>query len=228
MNKPIILALFFLFKCAVIFGQVKLSGKPGLNEEDRRLSDSLGGSTESTSNKNLKNLNAKIQDYKIISIYNDSTYVDTTLTINKEFKYNYLRRDDFNLMPFANLGQTYNTLRYDFSRDDILPMFGARARHFNYMEAKDIYYYRVPTPLTELFYKTGFEQGQLIDAFFTVNTSDRFNFSVAYKALRSLGKYQHALTSTGNLRFTTNYNLENKSLRIVQFFKLILRMQKAF
>ena len=209
MNKSCVLALLLLLQCTIVFGQVKLSGKPGLNEEDRKLSDSLGGSIESTSNKNIKNLDAKIADYKIINIHNDSTYVDTTLTINKEFKYNYLRRDDFNLMPFANLGQTYNTLRYDFSENHILPAFGARARHFNYMEVDDIDYYRVPTPLTELFYKTGFEQGQVIDAFFTVNTSNRFNFSVAYKALRSLGKYQHALTSTGNLRFTTNYRTAN-------------------
>ena len=58
-------------------------------------------------------------------------------------------------------------------------------------------------------FKTAFEQGQLLDAFFTVNTSPQFNFSVAYKGLRSLGKYQHILTSTGNFRFTTNYKTKN-------------------
>ena len=56
-----------------------------------------------------------------------------------------------------------------------------------------------------------FEQGQLLDSFFTVNTSPQFNFSIAYKGLRSLGKYQHILTSTGNFRFTFNY--KNKSKR---------------
>jgi hypothetical protein len=91
-----------------------------------------------------------------------------------------------------------------------MPEIGARARHFNYMEVEDIDYYRVPTPLTELFFKTAFEQGQLLDAFFTVNTSPQFNFSIAYKGLRSLGKYQRQLTSTGNFRFTANYQTKNK------------------
>ena len=91
-----------------------------------------------------------------------------------------------------------------------MPSFGARARHFNFMEVDDINYYYVPTPFTELMYKTAFEQGQLLDAFFTVNTSKQFNFSIAYKGLRSLGKYQHILTSTGNFRFTINYKTKNE------------------
>ncbi|QFZ54888.1 hypothetical protein FEZ18_08785 [Oceanihabitans sp. IOP_32] len=161
---------------------------------------------ESTSSKKTK---AKIKDYLIISHKNDTTYVDTTLTIQKEYKFNYLRKDNFGLMPFSNLGQTYNSLSYNFENTKLMPSFGARARHFNYMEVEDIYYYRVPTPLTELMYKTAFEQGQLADSFFTVNTSPQLNFSIAYKGLRSLGKYQHLLTSTGNFRFTTNYQTKN-------------------
>jgi hypothetical protein len=78
------------------------------------------------------------------------------------------------------------------------------------MELDDIQYYHVPTPLTELMYKTGFEQGQVLDAFFTLNTSKQFNLSIAYKGLRSLGKYGHILTSTGNFRFTSNYSTKNK------------------
>ncbi|WP_242158760.1 putative porin [Aestuariivivens sediminis] len=164
---------------------------------------------KSTGIKNIKNENAKIEDYLIISYLNDTTHVDTTLTIQKEYKFNYLRRDNFGLMPFSNLGQTYNTLTQNLQSTALMPVFGARARHFNYMEIEDINYYRVPTPLTELFFKTAFEQGQLADSFFTVNTSPRFNFSIAYKGLRSLGNYQHLLTSTGNFRFTTNYSTKN-------------------
>ncbi|MBT8303694.1 MAG: putative porin [Bacteroidia bacterium] len=180
----------------------------------RNNQDTLSRSIRESRSRAKKNLEAKIADYKIISITNDTTFVDTTLTIYKDYKYNYLRKDDFGLMPFANLGQTYNQLMYDFHSIDILPSLGAKARHFNYMKIEDIDYYYVPTPLTELMFKTAFEQGQLIDAFFTVNTSEQFNFSIAYKALRSLGKYQHALTSTGNLRFTTNYKTKNDKYNI--------------
>jgi hypothetical protein len=54
------------------------------------------------------------------------------------------------------------------------------------------------------------EQGQSLDAFVTLNTSERFNFSVAFKGLRSLGKYINQLSSAGNFRYTTSYNTLNK------------------
>ena len=175
-----------------------------------RERDTLSPSArKSTSIKDIKNKDVKIEDYLIISYKNDTTFVDTTLTIKKDYKFNYLRKDDFGLIPFSNLGQTYNSLTFNFENTDLMPSFGARARHFNYMEVEDISYYHVPTPLTELFFKTAFEQGQLADSFFTVNTSPQFNFSIAYKGLRSLGKYQHLLTSTGNFRFTTNFQTKN-------------------
>ncbi len=152
--------------------------------------------------------------YRIISAKRDTTYVDTSLTIQKEYKFNYLRRDDFELMPFNNVGQTYNTLGYDFNTTNLKPLFGAQAHHFNYYEIEDINYFHVPTPFTELYFKTAFQQGQQMDAFFTVNTSEQFNFSAAYKGVRSLGKYQHRLASTGNFTFTTNYHTKNKRYNI--------------
>ncbi len=175
------------------------------------VSDSVG----SRSSKNVvKNDKAKIYDYKIINRERDTVYLDTTLSIYKDYKFNYLRKDDFELLPFNNMGQTYNTLSVDFKTNALQPLFGARAKHFNYMEVEDINYYDVPTPMTELMYKTAFEQGHVLDAFFTVNTSRQFNFSVAYKGMRSLGKYQHVLSSTGNFRFTTNYTTKNKRYNV--------------
>ena len=68
-----------------------------------------------------------IELYKIISIDRDTTYVDTTLNMAKAYKFNYLRRDDFELLPFANVGQTYNSLAYSFDDMDLLPKFAAQA-----------------------------------------------------------------------------------------------------
>lgn len=199
MNR-LVLAFFLAFVCVKVNAQEK--PRPS-KEEAKRLKK------QEISLEDREEEEAKISDYLIISHENDTTYVDTTLTIQKEYKFNYLRKDNFGLMPFSNLGQTYNNLTYNFESTSLLPSFGARARHFNYMEVQDINYYRVPTPLTELFYKTAFEQGQLADSFFTVNTSPQLNFSIAYKGLRSLGKYQNLLTSTGNFRITTNYQTKN-------------------
>ncbi|WP_299892006.1 putative porin [uncultured Lacinutrix sp.] len=212
MNK-IIITFFLLCFSSFAIAQVlepqkqKLKTKEGFGVKNDSLKR---GSTKSTSNKGIKNKDVKITDYLIVSHLRDTTYVDTTQSVIKEYKYNYLRKDNFELMPFSNLGQTYNTLSYNTEDSSLMPEFGARARHFNYMEIEDINYYHVPTPLTELFYKSAFEQGQLLDAFFTTNISKQVNLSVAYKGLRSLGKYQHLLTSTGNFRSTVSYKTKNK------------------
>lgn len=153
---------------------------------------------------------APITSYKIISIDRDTTFVDTTLAIKKEYDYNYLRRDIFGLMPFPNEGQTYNTLDFGLNKFYAYPEFGFKAKHFNYLEVDDIKYYSVATPLTELYFKTVMEQGQNVDALITLNTSERFNFSIAFKGLRSLGKYINQLTSAGNFRFTSSYFTKNK------------------
>lgn len=155
-----------------------------------------------------------IEKYKIVSAARDTTYVDTTLSIQKEYNFNYLRKDNFELLPFSNVGQTYNSLAYSFDDLNLKPKFVAQSHHFNYLDVEDINYYNVPTPLTEVYFKTAFKQGQQLDAFFTVNTSEQFNFSAAYKGLRSLGIYQHSLTSNGNFRFTTNYHTKNERYQI--------------
>lgn len=200
MGKNILCFLCFVFSF-LVYGQ----------KTPIKTSTKVSDSTNLISKKNTKpkDLKASIEKYLIINYKNDTTYVDTTLTIQKEYKYNYLRKDNFNLMQFANTGQTYNTLSLNTSSNKIKPSFSAQARHFNYMEIEDVNYYNVPTPLTDLYFKTVFSQGQNLDAFFTVNTSKEFNFSIAYKGMRSLGNYQNALTSSGNFRFTTNYQTKN-------------------
>ncbi|MGB1451508.1 MAG: putative porin, partial [Marinirhabdus sp.] len=152
--------------------------------------------------------------YKIVTAQRDTTHLDTALSIKKEYKFNYLRRDNFGLLPFSNVGQTYNALTFQFNKKNLKPLFAAQSHHYFYRHTDDIHYYNVPTPLTEIYFKTAFEQGQQLDAFFTVNTSEQFNFSMGYKGLRSLGQYQHILTSTGNFIFTTNYGTKNGRYRL--------------
>ena len=157
-----------------------------------------------------KVVKAPIDLYKIYTLHKDTTFVDTSLTIQSEYKYNLLRKDIFGLMPFANEGHTYNSLDFGLYTKTAAPNFGFKAKHFNYLEVNDIKYYSVPTPLTDLYFKTVMEQGQALDAFLTVNTKPNLNFSIAYRGLRSLGKYVNNLTSSGNFRFTTSYFTTDK------------------
>lgn len=169
---------------------------------------------QNDSNQNLDQNPNKVKPtvdlYKIYSLQKDTTYVDTSLTIQSEYKYNLLRKDIFGLLPFANEGHTYNTLNFGLINKSSFPNFGFTAKHFNYLETKNINYYSVPTPLTDLYFKTVMEQGQTLDAFLTVNTKPNLNFSIAYRGLRSLGKYVNNLTSSGNFRFTTSYFTNDK------------------
>jgi hypothetical protein len=192
--------LVVLLCCSsLLFSQEKNSNKPN-------LLDNLIGKDSL----NPKQPVATIDMYRAITLERDTTYIDTSLTIQKKYSHNYLRRDLFGLLPFPNEGQTYNTLQYSLTTFAPLPEFGFKAKHFNFLEANQIRYYSVATPVTEFYFKSVMQKGQNVDAFFTVNTSKRFNFSLAYKGLRSEGKYINQLASTGNFRFTTSYNTKNK------------------
>lgn len=193
------LLLVFLCCSSLLFSQEKNSNKPNL------LDNLIGKDSV-----NPKAPVATIDMYRAITLERDTTYIDTSLTIQKRYTHNYLRRDLFGLLPFPNEGQTYNTLQYSLTSFSPLPEFGFKAKHFNFLEANQIRYYSVATPVTEFYFKSVMKKGQNVDAFFTVNTSKRFNISIAYKGLRSEGKYVNQLASTGNFRFTTSYNTKNK------------------
>lgn len=175
------------------------------------FSQSSDGSDENTKeNVEKKAPKAAYDQYRIITLQKDTTYVDTSLTIKKDYQYNYLRKDLFGLLPFANEGQTYSVLDFGLKNVTSFPEIGYSGKHFNYLGVNDINYYSVATPITELYFKTVMEQGQSVDAFITVNTSERFNVSIAFRGLRSLGKYVNQLSSNGNFRFTSSYNTLNK------------------
>ncbi|MFN7045597.1 MAG: putative porin [Flavobacterium sp.] len=157
-----------------------------------------------------KEIKPSIELYKVYTLDKDTTFVDTSMTLKNEYKYNYLRKDIFGLIPFANEGHTYNILNFGLTSKNVSPNFGYTAKHFNYLEVNDIKYYSVPTPFTELYYKTVMEQGQSLDAFLALNTKPNLNFSIAYKGLRSIGKYINNISSSGNFRFTTSYFTKDK------------------
>jgi len=196
--------LFFLLSLLLLppflYSQEKKTNEIDFNSNYNR-SDSL---------KKPKEKVATIDMYRVITLERDTTYIDTSLTIKKYYSYNYLHKDNFGLLPLPNEGQTYNTLQYSLNSFSPLPEIGFTAKHFNFLEANQIRYCSVATPVTEMYFKTVMKHGQNVDVFLTLNTSPRFNFSIAYKGLRSEGKYINQLTSTGNFRFTSSYNTKNK------------------
>ena len=169
----------------------------GGNLQNSSIADSLMNRFGDKSTRLNKNPNAKIQDYLMITRQNDTIVVDTSLTIEKYHKINFLREDDFELIPFSNTGIAYNTLSFSAIKS-IKPKMGASNKYISYDSVDDVVYYDLPTPFTELMYRSVFEQGQLLDAVYAVNTSRQFNFSISRKGLRSLGNYQNFLSNTSN------------------------------
>ena len=185
----------------------------GGNLQNSSIADSLLSNFGDKSTKLNKNPDAKIEDYLLITRQYDTLRIDTSLTINKYHKINFLRKDNFGLMPFSNTGVAYNSLVFEPS-NSISPKIGASNKYFAYDSADDVVYYDLPTPFTELMYRSVFEQGQLLDAIYSVNTSRQFNFSISRKGLRSLGNYQNFISSSSNFKFTTSYKSRNKRFRL--------------
>lgn len=196
----ILFFFIFLSFSTLLFSQEKNSKTLDTNSKYNR-SDSI---------KKPKQPLATIDQYRVITLDRDTTYIDTSLSIQREYNHNYLRKDTFGLLAFANDGQTYNTLQYSLTDFSPFPEFGFKAKHFNFLEANQIRYSSVATPVTELYFKTTIKKGQSADSFITLNTSENLNFSIAYKGLRSEGLYINQLSSTGNFRFTVSYNTKNK------------------
>ena len=177
------------------------------------FNDSIVQDNSGTKKINLSAI-TKYTDYKIFSFLKDTTYVDTTLNIKKHYKFNFLRKDNFGLLPFHNIGQTFNQLTYDFDKISTVPGIGFTAKQFSFNTIRDIKYYEVPTPTSEIMFLTTLEQGRFLDSFFTLNFSRRLNVSIAYTGLRSLGKYRASLVSQGNFRTTFHYETKNNQYNV--------------
>ncbi|OXG05189.1 putative beta-barrel porin [Flavobacterium araucananum] len=202
--------LFFLYLLVVptlLFSQEKTTSKNSLD-----MNTKYSSITDTVKKKKAKI--AKIEQYQIITREHDTTYADTSLTLKSAYKHNHIRKDDFGLLPFSNIGQTFNTLQYSLTNFSPYPEIGFGGKHFNYIEADQINYYSVATPFTELFFNSTINKGQNVDSFITLNTSKNLNFSIAYRGLRSEGDYINQLVSAGNFRFTTSYATTNKRYAI--------------
>src|SRR5699024_8193494 len=98
--------LFFFLVFLFSFLSYSQTGIRGVNAPAPERSLNENEEEQEEPEDDIEELKAPIEDYQIISVKGDTTSVDTTLTIQKEYKLNYLRKDNFGLLPFSNIGQT--------------------------------------------------------------------------------------------------------------------------
>jgi hypothetical protein len=199
------LVFIFFFAHIVLFGQSSdLEQKLNAQQEQEKL--------EKQSENKKDTLTTDY--YKIYYVDGRVESVDTSLNIYKDYKFNFLRQDSFELLEMPNVGSSYNKLGYTFNKRIDYPKLGARGKHFHYYESEDIGYYKVPTPYTEILAKSSFEQGQILDAIISINLSPEFNFTLAHKGYKSLGKYINTRSRGNQFRFSTNFNSKNKKSKL--------------
>ena len=153
MKKNLTFILFF----SAILVSIAQDNKRGpiiqLKEDRSQRTTTVNDSILSASidNNVIKNTDAKIEDYLIISSEMDTITVDTSLTIEKYYKMNYLRKDNFQFLPFSNSGLAYNELSFRSKKSHHTDI-GVKNKKIMYKSADDVNYYYVPTPFTELMY----------------------------------------------------------------------------
>ena len=95
--------IIFVFCCSAVYAQEKVPERKSLIKSEAQLAKDAAKK-------------ALITDYKIISIQKDTTFADTTLSIQKEYEYNYLRKDMFGTMLFPNEGQPNTILNFGLNK----------------------------------------------------------------------------------------------------------------
>ena len=213
--------LIFLMMSVSVFAQRKPLRGVGGTDLQKVESRGIQPGNNAIRTDSVKGIRTQLQDsippiesYLIKDYQDYLTTFDTTLTIQKHYAVNYLRRDEFGLLPFANDGQTYNTLDFGIGQYQAYPVIGFGARQFAYQQAEDVNYYHVPTPASELYYRSAIQQGQTLDALFTTNLNEQLNVFIGYKGLRSNGRYINQLTSNGNFKIGGSYLSKNNRYRL--------------
>lgn len=161
---------------------------------------------------------ATISMYSIRNWKGLETKADTSLTIQKYYSVNPIHKDLFGLLASSNDGLAYTTLDYSKHNLQSLPQMGFAAKSVYYKSVKDINYYHVATPMSELKYRSAINQGQNLNALIAVNTSKYFNFFIGYNGLRSEGTYINTQSSIGNLQIGASYNSKNKKYNLKTHF----------
>lgn len=97
--------------------------------------------------------------YKIYDFKGNYINVDTTISVKKDYKMNFLRKDYFNIITSPNMGHFYNKLSRNFINESVYQKIGFNAKKEIYTNYDDIKYYSVPTLYLKCFLKQPLTKG---------------------------------------------------------------------
>jgi len=213
MKKLLGLLFFILF----FAGHAQVLQTANINDPEAERDSLQEFGKREAANDSLQVHTPVISDYKIWREGDIApTVIDTVLNIESFYRQNFIQKDIFGKMPFPNPGQTFNPLEFEAQnpRIQILPT----GKSFNYLYPEDIRYYDVKTPMTEFIYENGWREGQYLSTTFAHNLTPQFNYSVRYRGLRSVGRYQNQLASNNAFIATISYKSKNERLKFWSHF----------
>lgn len=206
-----IILTFLLFSVCAKSQVVNKTDSNKVKTEDSLVIDS--GNQDS-----LKIFKPTIQDYKFQTQFSEKKIIDTVLSNDKVHQFTqYNNLDDFGKIQFANVGAGFNPLVFT-SNDEANLALLPENKAYNILSIKDIKYYDVKTPTTTFIYHSGVRNGGILQTTYAQNIGQRFNFSVEYFGLRSLGHYKRTLAANNNTLFSGHYKSKNQKFEAFAHF----------
>lgn len=150
-------------------------------------------------------------DYKHWREGTDTLTIDLPFNALGYFKKNSLEKDRFYYSLPSNQGQSMNPLTFDpISEQNLIPT----GKSFQLIQQKDIPYFDVKTPFTELSLENGTQEGYYLRTTFSQNILPEFNYTLRYVGLKSEGNYLSQVSDVGLLMASINYHTPNNRLKI--------------
>lgn len=157
-------------------------------------------------NSNIEIINPTYKDYIFWKELKKNNTINIPLSINTFYNNNFIKKENFQFLSFSNINKK------KYKNISVIPNIFISYK--NFLSKKDISYFNVKTPTTQLFYNNSINKN-LLKTIFTQNTKKNINYSIHYNYLYPKNKYQNNLLSINYFLTTFNYNnIENKYYKI--------------
>ncbi len=151
-------------------------------------------------------------------------FVDTSLSnLNWYHQLNNAHRDNFGELSLGNLGSARNRLLIPNMRDFwSLQDQGPYQPYFH--RPSQVPFYQTRSPITDARYLAGYERGQAFRILHSQNINERWNATIQYKRLNSLGFYDQQQNKQANFLFSTHYR-SKKGVYLAKAYVLSEKME---
>ncbi|MXV37463.1 hypothetical protein GO491_02040 [Flavobacteriaceae bacterium Ap0902] len=189
-----------------------------IEDMNRSENDSLlSGKNQSRPADSLKIFNPTIGDYNFKLTNGEFRPIDTALTLDAFYRKNEYNKDLFQYQQPPNMGLALNPLTILPESNEpfqLLPV----GKSSMYRPVDSIKYYDVKTPLTQFIFENGVQEGQYLSTTFSHNIHSRWNYTLNYNYLSSMGRYLYTDSKNTSFLFNSNYKTKNNRYYIQAAF----------